>query len=78
MHIGDLVGFALYEETDKSLIGTIIDVDLRVEQNPLFVVERTKGKSEALIPVVEEWITDYDAKNKKLVMDLPLGLFDEE
>ena len=78
MHIGDLVGFTLYEESDKSLIGTIVDVDLRVEQNPLFVVERAKDKSEVLIPVVEEWITDYNANSKKLVMDLPLGLFDEE
>lgn len=77
MHIGDLVGFKLYEATDSSLVGTIIDVDLRIEQNPLFVVERASNKEEVLIPVVEDWITEYDAKKKVLAMDLPIGLFEE-
>lgn len=75
LHIGDLVGFKLFEASDSSLIGTIIDVDLRIEQNPLFVVEKADDKEEVLIPVVEEWITEYDAKAKKLAMDLPIGLF---
>ncbi|MDO4461550.1 MAG: ribosome maturation factor RimM [Bacteroidia bacterium] len=75
LHIGDLVGFKLYESSDSSLIGTIIDVDLRIEQNPLFVVERADNNEDVLIPVVEEWITEYDAKAKKLAMDLPSGLF---
>ncbi|MCQ2214694.1 MAG: ribosome maturation factor RimM [Bacteroidales bacterium] len=77
MHIGDLVGFKLFESSDESLVGTIVDVDLRIEQNPLFVVERANSGEEVLIPVVEEWITAYDAKKKELAMDLPLGLFEE-
>ena len=42
--------------------------------NPLFLVK--SGKKKHFVPVNPEWIVEVDHEAKKIIMDLPEGLFD--
>ena len=69
----DLCGFKV-QLSDKSLVGTIIEVI----KNPgqwLLNIKDGKGK-EILIPLHEDFITDIDKRKKIIRMDLPEGLTD--
>ncbi len=68
-----ILGFQLWDKSNK--IGQIDDF-YDLEPHPILVVH--ENEQELLVPFVEEWIKEIDAKNKKLIMELPLGLFDLE
>lgn len=53
-------------------VGTVKEVDER-SANILFTLERPDG-SELLIPVHEDLICDYDARERVLVIEIPDGL----
>lgn len=73
MSLQYFIGFTVIDENGQS-IGTITDIDDNTE-NWLFVVERPDG-SEALIPAHEEFITNIDHEERKLFVDLPIGLLE--
>lgn len=73
LYADDLVGFKAVSE-DNLLNGEIIDLDTSTE-NILFVIKSDTGKT-CLIPVVDEFITEIDAENKIVTLDLPDGLLD--
>lgn len=84
--VRDLVGCTLFSNTDE--LGTIVDlqfpvgpdgrtrlpdaVDLLV-LHPLGVAPEAEP---ALVPFVKAWLTSVDIPSKRIVMDLPPGLFD--
>ncbi|TAJ14656.1 16S rRNA processing protein RimM [Marinilabiliaceae bacterium JC017] len=47
---------------------------LEINNNPLFEIEY--HNQELLIPVVEDFISEIDETNKKIIFDLPEGLID--
>lgn len=65
--------FAVYD-TEKGLLGHIVDVDMSTV-NVLFVVER-EGGGELLVPAIDDWVISVDEEAKKLVMHVPEGLLD--
>lgn len=67
-----LEGCAVITEEGKT-VGTVKDL-LLVQDNDLLVVEEM-GR-EILIPFVSSICTDVDLKEKKIVVNLPEGLFD--
>ena len=66
------IGFKMIDGDNGEDIGTITDIDDNTD-NWLFIVERTDG-SEVMIPAHEEFISAINKEEKKMVMDLPLGL----
>ena len=58
----------------NGLDGKIVDIDDSTA-NVLFVIETTDGKS-LLIPAVEEFITDFDSKERTIKMEVPDLLLD--
>ncbi len=54
--------------------GKIVEIDDSTA-NVLFVIDTTDGK-QILIPAVEEFITDFDSKNKTIKMEVPDELLD--
>lgn len=65
--------FSVYD-TEKGLLGRIVDVDMTTA-NVLFVVERESG-DELLIPAIDDLVVSVDEKAKKLVMNIPEGLLE--
>ncbi len=72
-YAADLIGFSICT-TDGHPVGKICDIEDRTE-NVLFIVARPDG-STAYIPVADEYITNIDTDESRLVMDLPEGLID--
>ena len=58
----------------NALDGKIIDIDDSTA-NVLFVIETTDGKS-LLIPAVEEFIKDFDSRERIIKMEVPDELLD--
>ncbi|MBO4722004.1 MAG: 16S rRNA processing protein RimM [Muribaculaceae bacterium] len=58
----------------NGLQGNIVDIDDSTA-NVLFVIETTDGKS-ILIPAVEEFITDFNSKDRIIKMEVPDELLD--
>ena len=54
--------------------GKIVEIDDSTA-NVLFVIDTIDGK-QILIPAVEEFITDFDSKNKTIKMEVPDELLD--
>lgn len=69
----DLIGFNIFSQ-DKEAIGTVVDVDDSTE-NVLFIVETAEGMTR-MIPVADEFITEIDVDNHRIIMCLPEGLLD--
>lgn len=67
----DLVGFSALDE-DGAVIGKIAGVD-STTANVLFVIDRPDG-SEALVPVVDEFIDGIDPESATITLRLPDGL----
>lgn len=72
MYATDFIGYALYN-VDGAYIGTINDINLNSEENPLFNVINTENK-EFLIPVADDLIISYNTNEKKIEMQLPDGI----
>ena len=68
------IGFTMLDGDSGTEIGIITDIDDNTE-NWLFIVTRPDG-SEVMIPAHEEFISEIQQENKRMVMDLPLGLLD--
>lgn len=68
------IGFTMLDGDSGTEIGTITDIDDNTE-NWLFIVKRPDG-NEVMIPAHEEFISDIQQEEKRMVMDLPLGLLD--
>ncbi len=82
-HVGDepeelrswkaFVGFRVSDE-ENGCLGTVIDVD-DSSANVLFTIEREDG-GELLIPFHNDFLVDYNIKERTLVLHLPEGLLD--
>ncbi len=68
--IGALINYRVYNRNDD--FGTIVDVDLTVEANPLFVIDH--NDKQILIPVADELILEINPNEKFITFDLPEGL----
>lgn len=68
----DWVGFTLID-TETNREGTILEV-LEVNNQEILVLKHLD--KEVLIPFVEAWIEELDIDSKKIVMTLPIGLFE--
>lgn len=68
--------FKGFEVTDikKGYIGQIVDID-DATLNCLFLLKDSQD-NDIIIPATEDFIVDIDSENKKLTVDLPLGLLD--
>jgi len=66
------VGFTLID-SNSGEIGIIAEVDQTTE-NALFVIPT--ANDELLIPVGEDYIVEIDHENKRIIVDLPLGLLE--
>ena len=66
-----LVGYSV-SDSNLGLIGSISDIDDRVQANPIFVVQSSHG--EVLIPAVDEFIVSVDDVKRLITMDIPQGL----
>jgi len=85
--VGDLIGCTLYN--GKALAGTISAVEFattpdghtRLEDAaPLLAVDLINAAPETgptLVPFVQDWIVSIDFAAKRIVMNLPEGLFEE-
>ena len=71
-YVRDIAGSEVVAE-DGRVIGTLKDVLTNTAQD-LYVVERGNGASDLMIPGVDEFILDVDAKGKKITVRLPEGL----
>lgn len=68
------IGFTLIDGNNGAVIGNITDIDDNTE-NWLFVVSRPDGK-EIMIPAHEEFISEIKKEERKMIMNLPIGLLD--
>lgn len=71
-YMDDLIGFTLLD-TDGTVVGKITDYDDSTA-NVLFSVERTDG-TEIFAPASPDLITDINADNKTVTLDLPVGIY---
>lgn len=65
-----LVGFTLINDSDGKAVGEIAFID---EQTMNIMFELTDGR---LIPASEELITDVNAEEKTITLDIPEGILD--
>jgi 16S rRNA processing protein RimM len=66
------IGYAV-EDATVGNVGVVADVDESTE-NRLFIIN--KGEEEILIPVTDDFMVDIDEENRKIYMNLPVGLVD--
>lgn len=66
--------FIGFKAVINKLHGKIVDID-DTTANVLFVIETNDGKH-ILIPAVEEFITDFDSKNRIIKLEVPDLLLD--
>jgi 16S rRNA processing protein RimM len=70
----DLVGLAVYEEGRDEPVGTVRDV-LRGVAQDLLVVAR-EGRPDALVPDVDEFVSEVDLEAGRITITPPEGLLD--
>jgi 16S rRNA processing protein RimM len=68
----EVIGFAI-EDVNFGVVGKIRSINDATAQ-PLFVIE--KGDSEILIPMIDDLIKKVDRKNKKIIVETPVGLIE--
>lgn len=66
-------GFEVLLKVGDAPIGTIAQVD-ESTANVLFYIETSRGES--IVPAVEEFISDVDHQERRIILDLPEGLLD--
>lgn len=71
--INEIIGFEVIDEIHGN-IGTVSEV-MELPQQEILKVLNTEGK-EILIPLVEELLLDFDAKNKVIEISAPEGLIE--
>ena len=65
------VDYVIYNK--NSIIGKIIDI---VENKNQDLFEVVVNEKRILIPIVDEFVVNIDNDNKKIIMNLPVGLTD--
>jgi len=73
--ICDLIDCEVYDENDNRL-GVLTNV-LQTGSNDVFVV-RDENRKEILIPALKSVVKDVSIENKKITVELPQGLIDDE
>jgi 16S rRNA processing protein RimM len=68
----EMIGFQVYDQSNK-LIGAITSWIERPQQ-PLLEIETEKGN--VLIPLVEEWILNWEEADRSIQIQIPDGLID--
>lgn len=71
----DLIGMAVFDENGKTL-GVLVEI-LQTGSNDVYVV-RDENKKETLIPALKSVVTDICFEDKKIIVNLPQGLIDDE
>lgn len=69
----EIVGAIVMDRTGK-LLGTLMRVLPRLEQD---LWEVSSGEAMVLVPAAKDIVVSVDVKEKKIVIDPPLGLFDD-
>lgn len=72
LYAADLIGYEMLSEAGDDL-GRISDIDDSTA-NVLFIVSRSDGKPDLLVPVADEFITGIDTEHSTVTVDLPDGL----
>lgn len=73
-YITDLIGLAVYEETDNRLLGTVSDV-FSTGSSDIYEIKRDSQKP-LLVPVIDDVVKSVDLDNKKITVKLLEGLED--
>ncbi len=71
----DLINSEVYDEKNRRL-GVLVDV-LQTGSNDVYVV-RDENKKELLIPALKSVVKEVSIENKKIIVELPQGLVDDE
>ena len=74
MDSDSLIGYVIEDENSGVSLGEIFEID-DTTSNLLFLIKNSLEEI-IYIPVVDEWITEVDNENKKLIMNFPEGLID--
>jgi len=69
--VSEIVGFAVFDASGRDL-GVLVDV-LPTRTNDVWVV---KGDKEMLIPALKGLVAEVDSVNKKILVNLPNGLWE--
>jgi len=73
--ICDLINCEVYDENANKL-GVLVDV-LQTGSNDVYVVRR-ENKKDILIPALKSEVKEVSIEDKKITVDLPQGLVDDE
>lgn len=73
-YVKDLVGFDVYGDNGE-FVGKLKDIDTNYPQR-LYVIER-HSKADVLIPGVDEFILDTDIENKRIIVKIIEGLYED-
>lgn len=74
MSWAQIIGFTLLDSKTQKVVGEIMSVD-ETTINLLFDVKTQNGE-EILIPANEELITNVDAEQRNIEVDIPNGLLE--
>ena len=73
----EIIGLEVFDEEDKNL-GTIKEF-LSPGANDVWVIgQNQKGKKDILIPYIESVVKSVDVESKKVTVEIPEGLIDDE
>ncbi|WP_010243547.1 ribosome maturation factor RimM [Acetivibrio cellulolyticus] len=71
----DLINCEVYDEKENKL-GVLIDI-LQTGSNDVYVV-RDENKKEILVPALKSVVKEVSIEDKKIIVELPQGLIDDE
>jgi len=71
----DLINCSVYDEKGNSL-GILVDI-LQTGSNDVYIV-RDENKKELLIPALKSVVKEVSVEDKKIIVELPQGLIDDE
>lgn len=74
-YLFEIIGLSVVD-TDGNYLGDVKDI-LQTSANDVYIVKKENGK-ELLIPALKKVVKLVDLMNKKMVVELPPGLLDEE
>ena len=71
----DLINCEVYDEKSNKL-GVLVDI-LQTGSNDVYIV-RDENKNEILIPALKSVVKEISVEDKKIIVELPQGLIDDE
>lgn len=69
------VGFSVYNDADKTLVGTVTEVDDST-LNTLLYIDRPSG-DELILPIADDLFVGYNDEERLLMLRIPEGLLDD-